>query len=372
MKFTIAANELSAALAKVQPVSVNRTTLPILETFLIRATGGEVIVTASSIDMEATAKVACDIEREGRAAISSNVASVVKSLGKSLITIDVADDKGARATLTGPRQKYEFGALPADEFPIMMDMGDSGVSTFELDGNTLAAGLGLTRGTASTQETQFYLCGVCVQREGHELVFVATDKTRFSRYAIPTPDGAETMASAIVPTAAVSAIVGVVSGVESVQIAFSRAKVRVDAGSAILTSKLIEGEFIKNYRDYFDRQVRNDGVRVSRAELSEALARIAAIRSDTKVPGFTIRSNGSTIELISDKRSRSEGVEAVDAEILHDTDFGVATGHFSSLIGVWPESATIDIAGPREPGDGITIKSASVPALVQLIGTMRV
>ena len=369
MKLNVAANDLSSALVKVRTVVPNRTTLPILETILFDATGDKLTVTASSIDMEATATVPCEIVEPGKAAISANIVGIVKALGKKDLSIDASGS--GRAVVNGSRQKYEFGTLDPEQFPIMARVAsDKAAAMFELPAADLKAALDATRNTSSTLETQFFLNGVCMCLDGRDLAFVSTDKHRFSRFLMPAPSGADRVRSHIIPSPAVAAFVGMLDRVQgSARVTVSDVAISVEADGAFAASKLVAGEFL-NYRAQVAALPNDKGLRVTASELSEAVSRIISLRAETKAPVVTLTPNGSSIELASDKRGRNEGREVVDAEVVAETpEFSVSTTYLAGLLATWPESASLDIAAPLSGGP-ITITSPSVPGLFQLVMPM--
>lgn len=368
MKLNVAANDLSSALVKVRSVVPNRTTLPILETILFDATGDKLTVTASSIDMEASATVPCEIVEAGKAAISANIVGIVKALGKKDLSIDASGS--GRAVVNGSRQKYEFGTLDPEQFPMARVAGDKSAAAFELPAADLKAALDATRNTASTLETQFFLNGVCMCLDGKALAFVSTDKHRFSRFMMPMPAGSDKVRSHIIPSPAVAAFVGMLDRVEGLaRITVSDVAISLEAEGIFTASKLVAGEFL-NYRAQVAALPNDKGLRVTASELSEAVSRIISLRAETKAPVVTLAPNGSSIELASDKRGRNEGREVVDAEIIAETpEFSVSTTYLAGLLATWPESASLDIAAPISGGP-ITITSPSVPGLFQLVMPM--
>ncbi|ODT86113.1 MAG: DNA polymerase III subunit beta, partial [Sphingobium sp. SCN 64-10] len=72
----------------------------------------------------------------------------------------------------------------------------------------------------------------------------ATDGHRLARVTVPRPDGADGMPGIIVPRKCIGELRKLLDEVEgSVQISLSASKIRFGLGSAILTSKLIDGTF---------------------------------------------------------------------------------------------------------------------------------
>lgn len=365
MKFTIAANELAAALNKVRGVMPGTNTLPILGCFLVRAwPDGTVTVIASHIDVEASANASCQIDRPGLAAISGHLFAIVKGLGKSEITIEV-EPGTSRAVLTGARQRYEFGVLNEAEFPSLQI--DKPVASFTLPADVLRSALAVTR-PATSDKTE-YLMGVCIWKRGTNLEFAATDRHRFVLYRTPAPVGSESLVGRrVIPRETVGELVGFLTGATGdASIEIDESAIRIQAANGSLTSKLLHGDFL-DYSSITDKP-NPVGIELSASEFSAAVARIIALRVETKAPVLTVRSNGESVELVSDKRGANAGVEHVDADVASPIEFSASTTYLAGLIGAWPENATLEISSP-EPGDPIAIMSASVPALLQIVMPM--
>lgn len=97
MEFTVEAGDLAGALSRIGRVVPSRDTLPILNAALLRVTAEHVLVTGSCMDMEATARVACEVIATGEAAVPAQIISrIVGALPKrELITVRLNDDVSA-------------------------------------------------------------------------------------------------------------------------------------------------------------------------------------------------------------------------------------------------------------------------------------
>lgn len=368
MKIELPSNELSGALTKVRAAAPGRTTLPILETFLFEVEGSALRITASQADLEASATVACDVMEPGKAAVSANIFGVVKMLGKGAITISIPEVQDARAVIEGKRQRYDFGTLPASDFPLMepIEIG----ADFEIDAAALTAAFQATIGTVDAAVGREFLHGIRMYRDGQKLMFFSTDFKRATRFLCDVHGNVEIRDQYTIPAKTASAVVAMLAGYDgTVRIRGNASSISFHAGSSRIVSRLVAG----NYGDYsaFVEKVSQyePGFRVHRSELSEAIARIIALRAETKAPVVVFKTNGEAIELASDRRGRNEGTEHVDAEILAETEFGVSTTFISGLVGVWPENAVLDIAAPIKGGE-ICIKSGAIPGLMQIVGQM--
>ena len=136
--------------------------------------------------------------------------------------------------------------LPRDDFPIIAE-GDLPTS-FELPAASLVQIIDKTKFAISTEETRYYLNGIFLHVQDEEtpvLKAAATDGHRLARVTLPRPAGAEGMPDVIVPRKCVNELRKLLdeNSESNVQIDLSASKIRFTLGTAILTSKLIDGTF---------------------------------------------------------------------------------------------------------------------------------
>ena len=115
---------------------------------------------------------------------------------------------------------------------------------FELPAATLRQIIEKTRFAISSEETRYYLMGIFLHVIDDQLRAAATDGHRLARITVAKPDGADGMPDVIVPRKCVQELYRLLEELEgTVEISLSPTKIRFGLGSAILTSKLIDGTF---------------------------------------------------------------------------------------------------------------------------------
>jgi DNA polymerase-3 subunit beta len=86
--------------------------------------------------------------------------------------------------------------------------------------------------------------GIFLHIADDQLKAAATDGHRLARVTVPKPDGADGMPDVIIPRKCVAELRKLLDEVEgTVEVSLSPTKVRFGLGSAVLTSKLIDGTF---------------------------------------------------------------------------------------------------------------------------------
>ncbi len=178
------------------------------------------------------------------------------------------------------RARFNLSTLPRDDFPVIAE-GDL-PTRFELPAATLRQIIDKTRFAISTEETRYYLNGIFLHVSDEAqpvLKAAATDGHRLARVTVPRPAGAEGMPDVIIPRKCVAELRKLLDELEgTVQISLSETKVRFGLGSAILTSKLIDGTFPDYSRVI---PTANDKLlRIDPRSFEEGVDRVATIASE--------------------------------------------------------------------------------------------
>ncbi|NWK97264.1 DNA polymerase III subunit beta [Sphingobium lactosutens] len=249
MKATIERATLLKSLSHVQSVVERRNTIPILSNVLIEASAdGAIKLMATDLDLQVVESVSAQVEQAGSTTISAHTLfDIARKLPEgSQVSLHAAEGK---MLIQAGRARFNLSTLPRDDFPVIAE-GDL-PTVFELPAETLKQIIDKTRFAISTEETRYYLNGIYFHvsedaSSGGQPVLkaAATDGHRLARVTVPRPDGADGMPGIIIPRKCIGELRKLLDEVEgSVQISLSASKIRFGLGSAILTSKLIDGTF---------------------------------------------------------------------------------------------------------------------------------
>ncbi|USI74215.1 DNA polymerase III subunit beta [Sphingomonas morindae] len=247
MKATIERAALLKGLSHVQSVVERRNTIPILSNVLLdAAAGGGLKLMATDLDLQIVETVAAAVDQPGATTVSAHTLfDIVRKLPEGAqVQLSAADGK---MLVAAGRARFNLATLPRDDFPVIAE-GDL-PTQFELPAAMLRQIIDKTRFAISTEETRYYLNGIYlhVAEEGPSgpvLKAAATDGHRLARVTVPAPAGAEAMPGVIVPRKCVAELRKLLDEVDgTVDLSLSATKIRFGLGTAILTSKLIDGTF---------------------------------------------------------------------------------------------------------------------------------
>lgn len=275
MEFTIDRAELRNALGHTQSVVERKNTIPILANVALRATQGQVRLTATDMDMEVAETVPAQVARKGATTLPALMLfDIVRKMEGGEVHISAKD---FQATVRSGRSVFKLACLSNEDFP-HLDAGD-----FPFQFSLPAAGLrdliDTTRFAVSTEETRYYLNGIYLHEIGSEFRAVATDGHRLARMSCDLPFGAGGMPGIIVPRKTVGEIRKLLDDATAdIPVAVSPTRIQVSVGQVTVTSKLIDGTF----PDY-ERVIPagNDKVlEVDASVLASAVSRVAIVAGD--------------------------------------------------------------------------------------------
>jgi DNA polymerase-3 subunit beta len=236
---------LLRSLGHVQSVVERRNTIPILSNVLIEASEeGGIRLMATDLDLQINETVEANVTQPGATTVSAHTLfDIARKLPEgSQVELSAAEGK---MQVNAGRARFNLSTLPRDDFPVIAE-GDL-PTRFELPAATLRQIIDKTRFAISTEETRYYLNGIFLHVSDEAqpvLKAAATDGHRLARVTVPRPAGAEGMPDVIIPRKCVAELRKLLDELEgTVQVSLSETKIRFGLGTAILTSKLIDGTF---------------------------------------------------------------------------------------------------------------------------------
>ncbi len=282
MRITIERAALLKSLNHVQSVVERRNTIPILSNVLINAGADGMRMTATDLDIEIVETVAADVGQPGGTTAPAHMMyDIVRKLPDGAqLEIEQGPDDG-RLVLYAGRSQFALQSLPAEDFPDLT-AGDMS-HRFTIGASELKLLIEKTRFAISTEETRYYLNGIYlheVEQSGIAMLrAVATDGHRLAQVQFPLPDGAQGMPGIIVPRKTVFELHKLIEDeTDAISIALSDSKIRFEFGTAVLTSKLIDGTF----PDY-ERVIPKDNdkaLEVDAKIFAQAVDRVSTISSE--------------------------------------------------------------------------------------------
>ncbi|MBA3963673.1 MAG: DNA polymerase III subunit beta [Chthoniobacterales bacterium] len=275
MKFSVTKEKLLECLQQVQNVVSTRTTLPILSNVLLQASGNEVRLTTTDLDVGVRGSFEAQVEKEGATTLPARrLFTIIRELPSSEIQFDV-DGKNAASIRSG-QSFFKILGLPEEEFPPLPKFDDSKVVTIRQ--KDLRDGLKKTSYAISTDETRYVLNGVLFSFKDNKLTLVATDGRRLAMLDIDLEFPRSHEADIIVPTKAVAELQRLLTDEGEVRVSLTSGQIAFDLNNTLLVSKLIEGNY-PNYKQVIPAEMK-ERVTLERETFLNSLKRVSLLASD--------------------------------------------------------------------------------------------
>jgi DNA polymerase-3 subunit beta len=275
MKFSVTKEKLLECLQQVQNVVSTRTTLPILSNVLLQASGNEVRLTTTDLDVGVRGSFEAQVEKEGATTLPARrLFTIIRELPSSEISFEV-DGKNAASIRSG-QSFFKILGLPEEEFPPLPKFDDSKVVTIRQ--KDLRDGLKKTSYAISTDETRYVLNGVLFSFKDNKLTLVATDGRRLAMLDIDLEFPRSHEADIIVPTKAVAELQRLLTDDGDVRVSLTSGQIAFDLNNTLLVSKLIEGNY-PNYKQVIPGEMK-ERVTLERETFLNSLKRVSLLASD--------------------------------------------------------------------------------------------
>ncbi|MEK7393189.1 MAG: DNA polymerase III subunit beta [Fibrobacterota bacterium] len=240
MQFTVAKSALLEALQICSSAVPGKSTLPILQNFLLSASEGELRVTATDLDLGVRIAIAVDLRQAGEIVVPArSLVDVVRELPDLPVEFTVKDfhlvlrsEGGFTCRLAGV-DASEFPALPVLE-------GEDG---FLVAAGALRRLSERTLFAVSTDQTRLALNGILWEPTPGKMAMVATDGHRLG-YATAATDNQSLTHGVIIPPKAITQVLRVAVGEETqVEVHLADGSARFRCGVVEIFTKLIEGPY---------------------------------------------------------------------------------------------------------------------------------
>jgi DNA polymerase III subunit beta len=288
MKLIIKQKTLSSLLSKVAPLANQKSTMPILQNIRIEANSEKLMLTASDLDSYISSVIDCSIIECGATTVPAHTFNDIIKKTPNDRDIELTLDSDFLIVKSG-RSKYKLPCLDANDFPSVPDRSFD--LDFDIDSKTLITSIDKSLFAVSSDESRYYLTGVCFSARDNTLKISATDGNRISR---STHDIQVSDFSVIVPKKPSVEIKKLASSSSSVKLFISKSLIKVESENTTYISKLIDGQFPD-----LDRVVpsnNNLNVSFNRKNLVDCLERISISATD-KSRSVKLSINKNKVEL---------------------------------------------------------------------------
>lgn len=306
MKFRCERDVLAEALSTAgRAVSTRSASLPALSGIQFKATGNELRLVGTDLDLTLEITLPVVVMNEGTCVIPARlVTDIVRALPEGAAVVEADGDE---ARISAGRSQFSVRTLNAEEFPKVVANENY---TATLQAKELTEALRQVVRAASSDDSRPVLTGVLMSAEENGLRLVATDSYRLAIRDVPGTQIVQADHPVLVPSKALSELGRLLSGAEEVKVALEERELSFSVGNVRLTSRLIEGQF-PDYRPLLPSNYPNR-LHIDRDLLAEAVRRVKLLVRDNTTPvRMALRPDGVELTVVSQEVGQAtDDVEA--------------------------------------------------------------
>ncbi|WP_448550147.1 DNA polymerase III subunit beta [Thalassotalea fusca] len=315
MKFSLNRELLLKPLLLVSGAVERKSTLPILGNILLDVNEQSLTLTATDLELEMVAYA--QVENEGVSGKLTIPARKLLDICKSLpenamITFEASDNT---VIVRSGRSRYSLSTLPATDFPNIEEW--KGDVEFKLNKSDFLRLIESTHFSMANQDVRYYLNGMSIETEGHEIRSVATDGHRLaickiSNEALQLPNR-----QVIVPRKGILEIIRLLDPVEEeVHIYLGSNHIRIIDEEFSFTSKLVDGRF-PDYRRVLPRNG-DKFLHTNKEELRTVLSR-ASILSNEKFKGVRLNFAETELKITANNPEQEQAEEVLEINFPYES-----------------------------------------------------
>ena len=274
MKITTRRDALFGQLQTVTRAASTRSAVQALSGVQLLAGSGGIELRATDMEIGLRVPLEGDVVREGSVVLPARlVVDVIRALPGSEVSLELRPAE-QDVEIVGGSATFHIRTLRAEDFPPFPEPEESGV---DVPGAAFVATVVKVARSASRDETRPVLTGILVSASGDELRMVATDSYRLSVKETRLEAPLEGSFEANVPARALQELTRIVQheGADALTVSVRANQVIFEVGGAVLSSRLIDGQF-PNYRQLLPDAYEHE-LRLAVGEVADVVRRISLL-----------------------------------------------------------------------------------------------
>lgn len=242
IKVSSSAEVLGNGLQLVARALSTRTAIPAVAGVMLETDGDRLTVRATDLEIAITVALDAEISEAGSVLLPGRLlVDVIRALPSGDITLNERG-KERDVEISSGSSRFHFRTLARDDFPRLPAFESAAL---EIPGEAFASTVERVATAASRDEVRPILTGILVQAEEKILTMVATDSYRLSVKHTELSEPVSESLEANVPARALRELARIVGqgGIDAVEVASAGNQIVFRAGTTVLSSRLIEGQF---------------------------------------------------------------------------------------------------------------------------------
>ncbi|HEX8838700.1 MAG TPA: DNA polymerase III subunit beta [Candidatus Acidoferrum sp.] len=326
MEFSVKKSALLNELSMTQGVVERKTTIPILSNLLVEASGSQLTITATDLELSIRTSCEAKVKKEGAGTIpAKKLLELVRLLPEGEIKVKLLENQWVE--ITSDRKKYKLVGMAKENFPALPSIPHTLV---KIPAAILQSLISKTKFAISMEESRYTLNGGLMILRPDTLAMVATDGHRL---ALAETDhklsGMNGELKVLVPKKAMDEVEKLSDAAGSdAQFDFAKDESHLffQVNHRLLISRILTGQF-PNYEAVLPRD-NNKHVVIERGELTDAVRRVSQLADQrSHAVKFSISDEG--LEISASSPEYGEAKESIEKEYKGDP---IAIGFNSSYM----------------------------------------
>jgi DNA polymerase-3 subunit beta len=335
MEFSVKKFDLLRELSLSQGVVERKTTIPILGNILCEASGNQVVLTAT--DLELSIRTACEakVKKEGAGTIpAKKLLELVRLLPEGDIRFKLLENHWVQ--ILADRKTYKMVGMAKDNFPSIPVFPHP---VAKIPAAILTALIARTEFAISNEESRYTLNGALLLLKPDSIAMIATDGHRLALAEIDHKfEGLTREVRPLVPKKALAEVhrlAGEAGEDAEIEFALDDSHLFFRAGERLLISRMLTGQF-PNYEAVLPRD-NNKKVVIERGELNDAVKRVAQL-ADTRSHAVKLAISKEGIEISASSPEYGEAKETLEKEYQGEPlAIGFNAQYMMDFLGAAPE-----------------------------------
>lgn len=311
MEIKIDRDELYKNVSRVQSIIERRSNMPILSTILLSASGSQVQMSATDLELGFQQTIPAEVTEEGNVTISGRkLFEILKETRRT--EFHIKEKENNRVFISDGAARFDLACLPADEYPSFVE--PEGVVMVEVACEMLSEMINKTIYSVTMEEAGFKLSGVFTEKVAQKgtslLRMVSTDGHRLSLMdkALPGIESLDLGKGVMIPKKGMGELNKLASEGGSLHIGFKEKNCVVKKEDALLVVRLLESKF-PDYHAVIPQQEKNT-VAVNRTSMLESMRKMLILTNE-RYRAVKITLENDTMELVSTNPDLGEAQETI-------------------------------------------------------------
>ncbi len=351
MEFSVDRGEFLQGLSLTQGVVERRNTLPILANVLLDASGKDLSIAATDLEVHLRRRCTAKIRESGAATVGARkLFEFVRELKPGDVTVRLLENHFVE--IVSGRSRVKLVGLPAGDFPSFPQVDEKDGVVVDLPCDTLARMIECTLFAVSTDETRPHLGGVLLSKSENVLRLVGTDGHRLALVEEGSAQGSGETKGAILPRKGLVEVQKLIVGEEGrARLSVGSNTARVVRANVELVMRLVDGEF-PNYEQVIPKAASHQ-IAIDKSELLSALRRVSVVASD-RARGVKLQA--TTGQLAVSASSPDFGEASEEIEVAYEgaeLAVGFNSRYLTDVLAVLPDDQRVEISLIDDASPGV-------------------